>query len=102
MFEMKTYNGKSLSEIVSAIFEIQMFNAIAADDIKAWHAPSECMGLVMDSSDKKMAQILHEAGFATTDEFFKEVEDRTTGGFARDIIGFCRDAEIDYIIKELG
>ncbi len=75
------YNGKSLSEVASAIAqEIRGTNG-AFEEIHMMHAPSECGALVTDGYRRRVRAILAEAGL-TVQQFVDAVTERTSSRFA--------------------
>lgn len=95
MFTSESYNGKSLSEVCSEVMVQQIQEDIGHEDVYAWGAPSECLGLVSRHVETAIAKILHEAGFQTTDEFKDAVVERTTYKFWYDMFGRVSDQKID-------
>jgi hypothetical protein len=74
----KLYNGLSLTTIVTRLHKIAMYIDHAYDELDAFHAPSECGGLIDRAYAKDVDNIIKSAGFADLDELFNEIRDRTS------------------------
>lgn len=81
MFEnSKLYAGKNLSEVVSAIG--QEFNDMqfGFEEMKAYGAPSECGGIIVEGTVKSIVKIIDESG-STMWDILRDVEYRTSYRF---------------------
>ncbi len=75
------YNGKSLSEVASAIAqELRHIDALF-EDLDAFNAPSECGGDVARGHRRRVRAILAGAGM-TAQQFVDAVAERTSSRFA--------------------
>jgi hypothetical protein len=67
----------SLSEMATRVTRALQGVRESHEDVDAWHAPSECHGLVARSNARDMARLFRESGW-TPEEFEREVEARTS------------------------
>jgi hypothetical protein len=70
-----------LSRCASELYELREFLGAAAEDIRAWHAPGECMGLCLRSANRDTERVLTKYGYKDMDEFEAELTERTCAKF---------------------